>query len=193
MARKLFYAAVCTLVFTFAAFAQETTAGMQGVVKDASGAVVSKATVEVSSNTLIGAKSLTTDSSGYYHFTNLPPGQYTLSVSAPGFRHYQQTNILLETGHLPTVDVTLAVGGATETVEVSSEAELIDLTQSKVQTNITTDILTNVPKGLSYQSVIQFAPGARTEPLDSNNTTGAGIGHNDNGFQISGATNSENS
>ena len=193
MARKLFYAAVCTLVFSFTAFTQETTAGIQGVVKDASGAVISKATVDVSSNTLIGGKSLTTDSSGYYHFTNLPPGQYTLSVNAPGFRRYQQTNILLETGHLPTVDVTLAVGGATETVEVSSEAELIDLTQSKVQTNITNDILTNVPKGLSYQSVIQFAPGARTEPLDSNNTTGAGIGHNDNGFQISGATNSENS
>ena len=187
MARKLFYAAVCTLVFSFTAFAQETTAGIQGVVKDASGAVVNKATVEVTSSDLIGNKSLTTDSSGYFHFTNLPPGSYTLVVNAAGFRRYQQTSILLETGHLPTVDVTLVVGGATETVEVSSDAALIDVTQSKVQTNIPTDILDNVPKGLSFQSVIQFAPGARTEPLDSNNS------HNDNGFQIGGASNTENS
>src|SRR6185437_5085587 len=100
MARKLFYAAVCTLVFSFTAFAQETTGGIQGVVKDASGAVVSKATVEVSSSDLIENKTLTTDSSGYYHFTNLPPGNYTLVVNAAGFRRYQQTNILLETGHL---------------------------------------------------------------------------------------------
>src|SRR5215469_15628487 len=184
MRKNLCYALMCALIFAFPAFAQETTAGMQGVIKDSTGAVISKANVEVRSAALIGEKKVTTDASGYYHFTNLPPGEYTLIVDAAGFSRFQQVGILLETGHLPTVDAVLKVGATSQTVEVTGEAALVDVTQSKVQTNITSDILDLVPKGRSFQTVIQFAPGARTEPLDSNNS------RNDNGFQIGGATNS---
>ena len=186
MGKKLLYALTCMLVFSFTAFGQETTGGIQGTVKDTSGAVIRNANVEVTGATLAGDKRVTTDSAGYYHFTNLPPGEYKVVVTAPGFTRYERTGILLETGHLPVVDASLKVGGNAETVEVTSDAALIDLTQSKVQTNITDDVLANVPKGRSFQTVIQFAPGARTEPLDSNNGR-------DNGYQINGASNSENS
>ena len=163
-----------------AAFAQETTAGLQGTVKDPTGAVVSGATVEVTSPSLIGKKTVTTDASGYYRFANLPPGTYTVLVSAPNFRSIKRENVDLATGHLPTLDVTLQVGTASETVEVTGAAPIVDVTQSKVQTNVTEDILSAVPKGRSFQSVIQFAPGARSEPLQG-------------GYQIDGASNSENS
>ena len=162
------------------AVAQETTAGLQGSVKDPSGAVVSGATVEVTSPSLIGKKTVTTDSGGYYRFANLPPGTYTLTVTAPNFRSTKQEGIVLQVGHLPTLDVALQVGTTSETVEVSGAAPIVDVTQSKVQTNITEDVLANVPKGRSFQSVIQFAPGARSEPLQG-------------GYQIDGASNSENS
>src|SRR5207248_8220471 len=79
-------------------FAQETTAGIQGSVKDQQGAVVSNAAVEVTSGSLIGEKKLQTDSSGNYRFVNLPPGDYTLTVSAPGFSTYKQPGIALEAG-----------------------------------------------------------------------------------------------
>ena len=161
-------------------FAQETTGGMQGTVKDPSGAVVSGATVDVTSPSLIGKKSATTDSGGYFRFANLPPGTYTLTVTAANFRSYKQEGVTIATGHLPSLDVTLQVGTASETVEVSGAAPIVDVTQSKVQTNITEDVLQNVPKGRSFQSVIQFAPGARSEPLQG-------------GYQIDGASNSENS
>src|SRR2546428_5545670 len=81
-------------------FAQETTAGLQGTVRDASGAIIPRATVEVTSASLIGNKRLETDH-GYFRFANLPPGAYTLSVAATGFRTYKQENIPLEVGHLP--------------------------------------------------------------------------------------------
>ena len=172
-----------------AAFAQETTGGLQGTVKDPSGAVVSGATVDVTSPSLIGKKSATTDSGGYFRFANLPPGTYTITVTAPNFRSYKQEGIALQTGHLPSLDVTLQVGTASETVEVTGAAPIVDVTQSKVQTNITEDVLQSVPKGRSFQSTIQFAPGARTEPLQGGSTNGSG----QNGFQIDGASNTENS
>ena len=169
------------------AFGQETTAGLQGTVKDPSGAIIVKATVEVTSPALIGNKRVETDQAGYYRFANLPPGTYTVTVTSSGFRTSKQV-LDLAVGHLPTADFTMEVGTATETVEVSSQAALVDATQSKVQTNIGTDSLMNLPtQSLSYQSVIQFAPGARYEPLQSSN------GSANNGFQINGASNSENS
>src|SRR6185312_4606920 len=172
------------LLLSVSAFAQETTGGVQGTVKDSQGAVVSGATVEVSSPALIGVKTATTDSGGYYHFTNLPPGNYDISVKASGFGASKQTGLQLIVGATPSVNFTLKVGAATETVEVSSEAEQIDVTSSKDQSNVTRQIINGIPKGRSYQSVINFAPGARLEPLQD----ASGFG-----FQIDGASATENS
>src|ERR1700726_1794623 len=74
-------------------FAQETTGGLQGTIKDPSGAVVAKALVVLTGTTQIGAKSLETDSSGSYHFVNLPPGGYTVSVKASGFSELKREGI----------------------------------------------------------------------------------------------------
>jgi hypothetical protein len=172
-------------------FSQETTAGLQGYVKDQTGAVVPKAVAEVSSPALIGVKQMETDQWGHYRFANLPPGKYTLTVAVGGFRRYKLTGILLEAGRLPTIDVALQVGAIAETVEVSGTAPLVDATQSKVQTNLATDVISAVPKGRSFQTLIQFAPGARQEPLQS--TDGGTTRNSTLGYQIDGASNSENS
>ena len=95
-------------------FAQEITAGLQGTVRDPSGAVITKAAVEVSSPSLIGLKRAETDQAGYYRFANLPPGTYTVTVTSTGFRTYKQGGIVLEVGHLPSLDVRMELGTATE-------------------------------------------------------------------------------
>jgi hypothetical protein len=174
---------LCLLVatlFVATTFAQETTAGMQGTVKDQQGAVVPGALVEVTSPSLIGVKKSETDSSGYYRFANLPPGAYTIVVTAKGFRTLKQTNMTLEVGKLPTIDLALQIGTSEQTVEVSSVAPIVDVTQSKVQTVVAQDTIDSVPKGRSFQSLISLAPGARVEPLQGN------------GYQINGASNAEN-
>lgn len=158
--------------------AQETTAGLQGTVKDSSGALVPRATVTVAGPALIGTKKIETDAGGYFRFANLPPGAYTVTTTATGFRTSKQ-NIDLAVGRLPTLDVRLEVGAVSETIEVSAASANVDVTESKVQTVIPDAVLEGVPTGRSFQSVIQFAPGARTEPLQG-------------GYQIDGASNSEN-
>ncbi len=168
------------------AMAQETTAGLQGTVRDSSGAVVANASIEISGPALIGTRRVQSDDAGNYRFYALPPGEYILSVTASGFRTYRQTGINLAVGRLPSIDVRLEVGVVAETIEVASAAPIVDTTQSKVAVTVQQEVLVNIPKGRSFQSLIPFAPGARQEPLQSNRDS------RDNGFQIDGASDSEN-
>ncbi len=184
-----FLAMVCLsslVLFATLGFAQETTGGIQGVVKDESGAVVSGASVEATSPSLIGTKTATTDSGGYYRFANLPPGTYTVTVKSGNFAPSKQTNIVVTTGSLKDINVSLKATGGEIVVDVSTEAaSQIDTTVSKVQTNVTNQIIQGIPKGRSFQSVITFAPGARLEPLQDQR-----FGQ---GYQIDGASSTENS
>ena len=189
------------LVTSSVLFAQETTGGLSGTIKDTTGAVVGNAHVEVTAANLVGGKSLNTDSAGYYRFVNLPPGEYTISVSGKGFKTVKRAGIILEVGHFPTIDIALEVGAASEVVEVSGQAPAIDVTTETTQTNITQDVVQDVPHGRSFQSVIQFAPSARNEPLEgstgTNGTGGNAPGSTTNGgafgYSVGGASDAENS
>ena len=194
------------LLLAAAGFAQETTGGLQGTVKDQSGAVISHAQVVLNGTSLVGTKEATTNSAGYYRFANLPPGTYTATISAQGFATVKHDGLVIEVGHLPTVDYILQVGGAQTTVEVVGAAPLIDTTTTRTLTNITQDVIKDVPHGYSFQSVIQFAPGARNEPLAGgqvgpnaalgSGTGGQAAGSGTNGqafgFSVAGGADSEN-
>lgn len=194
---------VLFLLFGTVALAQETTGGIQGTVKDPSGAVVPKAKVVVTGSTLVGTKEAETDTAGYYRFANLPPGSYTMTLTAAGFKTYKREGVVLEVGHLPTIDIALEVGVASAVVEVSATSvPLIDPTTSRTMTNVTEDVLNYVPHGESFQSVLQFAPSARNEPLmgaagsmfsatGGCSPTGCSNGGNA-GYQVGGAADSEN-
>jgi hypothetical protein len=176
------------LLMASVAIAQETTGGLQGTVKDPTGAVVSKALVEVSGPALIGTKKVETDSVGNYRFSNLPPGEYTITVTAQNFKTLRQEHVKLNAGALPTIELKLEIGQTSQVVEVSSLAPIVDVTTSKVETEVTEEVLAAMPKGRSFQSVIPFAPGARQEPLASSRTDQGRV----NGFQIDGASDAEN-
>src|SRR5881628_1860665 len=105
---------ICVLACSWSASAQETTGGIQGTVKDPQGAVIPGAAVEVTSPALIGKKIATTDAGGYYHFEQLPPGIYSITVNAPGFAPQTQGDLQLRTGSLPTVNFNLQIGAVTQ-------------------------------------------------------------------------------
>src|SRR5256886_15656436 len=105
-----------------ALFSQETTAGVQGYVKDPTGAVVAGATVEVSGPTLLGSRKTETDTTGFYRFSSLPAGSYTITVTPKGFRVGKREGVSLHVGRLPNVDIQLEIGTASEVLEGRAEA-----------------------------------------------------------------------
>jgi hypothetical protein len=192
---------IATVLMLIAAsvLAQETTGGLQGTVRDPSGAVIPKASVVLKGSSLAGAKELITDNSGYYRFSNLPPGEYTLTVVAMGFKTEKREGLKIEVGHLPSVEITLEIGAESATVEVTADAPIIDTTTTQSLTNITSEALVNLPTGTSFQSVIELAPMAHNEPLAgyAGGTGGSMPGSSGNGrtigYSIGGAADSESS
>jgi Carboxypeptidase regulatory-like domain len=195
------------LLLVVSAPAQETTGGMDGTITDPSGAVVPGAHIVLTGTTMVGSKEADTDASGFYHFTNLPPGTYTLRVTAKGFETLERGNLTVLVGQLPIVNAQLQLGSSTSTVEVTSAAPVIDVSTTHNLTNLSEDTLKDVPHGYSFQSVLQYAPSVRNEPLaggmigpnaaGGSGTGGQSAGSGTNGqafgFSDSGGADSENS
>src|SRR6266850_2029020 len=188
--KSVLFACLMAFIFALAVLpvvnAQETTGGIKGYVKDKTGGTVAGAQVEITGPALLSPRKVQADSAGYFYFQLLPPGEYVLTITAKGFRTYKQTGIQLSAGKLPTYEVALDIGAVTETIEVSAQAA--DITTSNVAVAITAQDIDTLPHGRSYQSVIGLAPGARQEPLQSSRTDRL----RQNGFQIDGASDSEN-
>jgi len=85
-ARRALPLALLSLLVASSGIAQETTAGIQGTVKDSSGSAVPNATLELSSPALAGLRRTTSDGEGNYRFASLPAGKYTMNVASTGFR-----------------------------------------------------------------------------------------------------------
>lgn len=155
-----------------------------GTVTDVTGAVVPDAKVTATGSTVSRGLDTTTDADGNYQFARLPIGTYTISVSKTGFSTVRQANIEVRLGSQISFSPKLEVGQTTQVVEVTDVGLLLDTTSSRTSTNITQAQFENVPRGRSFNSILQMAPGVRYEPKGGN----AGVG----GFQIDGASGSEN-
>ena len=118
------------LCFGAVASAQEQSGSIQGIVKDASGAVLPGATVEARSANVVGVNTAIADASGAYRFQGLPPGRYELTVTLQGFTTVKVPDVQLQLGQVLKIDVPLAIATLAETVQVTSESPIIDVKQN---------------------------------------------------------------
>ncbi len=110
------------------AVAQVIGASISGDVKDASGAYIGKATVTVKDPTIGVTRTTTTNADGVFVVPNLPPGRYTVSASAAGFKALEKTNIVLSNGDRTNAgDFVLEVGATGMTVTVEADAGQIQV------------------------------------------------------------------
>src|SRR5215813_5581329 len=125
--KTLGLAILMVVAFAAAGYAQ-TLGTINGVVKDTSGAVLPGVTVEVTSPVLIEkTRSAVTDESGQYQIVNLPVGTYSVTFGLPGFITVKREDIGVLANFTATINAELKVGGAAETITVTEEAPLIDV------------------------------------------------------------------
>jgi outer membrane receptor protein involved in Fe transport len=142
--------------------AQSTTAGgIGGNVVDSSRAVVPGATVTVRNVGTNALASATTDDSGRFAITTLPPGVYSVEVALSGFASYKQDGVIVEVGRLSAIEATLGVSGQTETIVVFAESPVINTVQSDFSTNINQTTIQNLPTNTRRWSTFALmTPGA---------------------------------
>ncbi len=140
-------------------FAQGT-AGISGVVRDTSDAVLPGVTVEVSSPALIEkTRTAITDGTGQYNVVSLPPGVYTVTFTLPGFATVRREGIELATGFAAKQDAAMKVGELNETVTVTGASPVVDVQNVNRQTVMTREIVDVIPSGRSYQELSALVPG----------------------------------
>src|SRR5687768_13661769 len=172
------FAVMLLLVGSIPLAAQEQTGSIEGIVKDSSGAVLPGVTVEATS-TGAGTVTSVTDSNGQYRFPRLPSGRYQVKASLMGYNTASATNIDLTLGKTATVNLTMNLATVSETITVTADAPVVDVTQSATNTSIAREQLEMIPKGRDFTSVVAQAAGASNEAF---------VG----GISIDGASGSEN-
>lgn len=140
--------------------AQESRATISGSVMDPSGAAIPKVNVVVT-EVRTGVKTkTTTDAVGAYNIPFLPPGLYTISADASGFRPFERTGINLATGDHPMLDIKLHLGQASEVVIVTEDAPLVETANSSTGQSITTKQVEDMPlNGRNPMMIAQLAIG----------------------------------
>jgi hypothetical protein len=147
-----------------AAFAQ---ASIVGVVRDASGAVLPGATVEASSPALIEkTRSVTANGVGQYSIEDLRPGTYTVTFTLAGFTTVKREGIQLSGSFVATVNADLKIGGLAETITVSGEAPVVDVTSTRNQQVISGQTVAEIPSSRNYSSFTHLIPAINVQQND---------------------------
>src|SRR5216684_3233181 len=142
-------------------FAQSDLGTISGFVKDPSGATIANAKVTVRNNSGV-ERVATSNDSGYYAITNVPPGLYTIVAEALGFRRYESKDNKVDPSANLAVDVALTVGSTSETVEVSASAVELQTESASVQELVTREQIDSLEiNGRNPIFMANLVPGTR--------------------------------
>ncbi len=129
-----------------------SSAAFSGSVSDSSGARISNATVVLTSPEKGITRTFKTDAEGNFSFALLPPGSYTVTAGASGFKTFKQ-DITLEVGQSATQTIMLMIGSETQ-IEVTAEAPLLQTDNANLGAEVSTKMVTEMP--LNLRNVFNF-------------------------------------
>ncbi len=161
--RLLTVCAVAALALGLAmpAFAQTdvTTSRISGAVRDQDGGVLPGATVEaVNQETGLVLRAVC-DTNGNYRIFNMPTGLYTVTASLSGFKSSTRKDVRLVLGSAPTIDFTLQLETFAEVITVTSEAPLVEVTNTVSGTTILTEQIASLPvSGRDFENLVYLTP-----------------------------------
>ncbi|HMA53384.1 MAG TPA: carboxypeptidase regulatory-like domain-containing protein, partial [Acidobacteriota bacterium] len=180
MKKKLFVIALIILSTAGLTFAQLTPEGrINGKVVDKQGAPLPGVNVEATSPRLIGRAVAVTDAAGVFRLMALPSGTYEITFTLQGFSKLIRKGVVLDMSQTLALDVTLADAAIENEVTVVGQSPLIDVKSTVKGQTMTRDVYLSLPRGRSFDSLINTIPGVQTE----SNTAG---------LSVDGATGPEN-
>jgi outer membrane receptor protein involved in Fe transport len=131
-----------------------------GAVVDASGAIVSGATVTVVNNATNAEQTAKANSAGYFRVIHLQPETYSVTITAPGFEPYKSVDVTVQVGLLTTIDAHMQVGSTSQTVEVTGAAPLVNTTSPDFAGIIDQKVLHDLPvSNYRWSSYALLTPG----------------------------------
>jgi hypothetical protein len=160
--------------------AQERYGELNGTVTDPSKAVIPKATITVTNKTTNRAHVTQTGSEGKYVIRDLDSGRYDVKIEATGFTPLQYQDVIVVIGKVITISGQMQIRGTKETVTVTPETPLLDITTTLVGQNIPLEEFDRLPKTRTFQSLANLTPS-----VNSGNIV-------EGGLMINGASGAEN-
>jgi outer membrane receptor protein involved in Fe transport len=168
---RLGIAAAILLLALPGAYAQ-TTGEIDGRIIDSSGAILPGVSVTATSPALAGARSTVTDANGRFRMLGLPPGVYKIQAEVAGFTTVEQTGVRVGLDRSVTLEFTLKPAAVAETVTVTGEAPVIDITSTTTGANFSEDVFQNIPVARTVQGLAFNAPGVVSGGLGDNPSVG---------------------
>lgn len=168
------------LISTGAA-AQTADTAILGTITDSAGAVVPGATVTVSEGSTGFSRTATSNPQGYYEVRYLVPGGYTVDVKAGGFRQERRSGITIQIGQQARLDFAMQLGTVQQTLEVHSEAPLLQTEDATLAGVVGSQGIQNLPlNGRKFDDLAILTPGVQVynPDLHSSSTDGSQIGGN---------------
>lgn len=173
--RTLLLATACVSL-AVPALAQYENGSVVGTVRDSSGAVIADATVAVTNRATGVVSTRQSDSTGNYEVPALRVGQYDVAVTRQGFATANATNITVSVAARQRVDLTLSVGEASTTVEVSDIALKVETDQSQRGEPVSQYQTAGLPLvSRNYSDLVGLAPGVRTAANGVQTTSNTGL------------------
>ena len=181
---RSFLAFLCLLFVVTSAFAQTSTARLEGIVTDNSGAPVPGATVTATNAGTSLSRVDVTDRNGAYTIPALPVGDYRVSVELSGFRP-ELSPVRLTVGQVARMDFRLRLGGLSEAVTVTAAAPMVEKSTSEISTLIDEKQIANLPlNGRNFTQLATLVPGV-TRGIPGGNASGGGSGTDVETFRYS--------
>lgn len=180
---------VCALILAVPSLAWAQAAGtaaggsIWGKVVDETGAILPGVTVSVTGAAVMGAPTSVTNDQGVYRFPSLPPGEFRLTFTLPGFTTVVRDGIKLASGFTATLDAKLRVASVEETIEVTGASPVVDAVNTRVQTTWTKDELASIPSSRDLWSILSESPAIQMTRHDvGGSTAGTQTGYVAYGF-----------
>ena len=161
------------------AYSQQSTAAINGTVKDSSGAVVEGATITLTNNETSVSRNSISNTAGDYVFIDVQPASYSMKVTKPGFGTVTQQQIVMSVNQTATYDFTLTVGSTQQSINVEAAAVAIEASTAELGTVINEQAVQDLPlNGRNFTQLLTLTPGAAPVSVAQNSGGGGGFAGN---------------